>query len=928
MRIHPSLFFSLLSALILLSAQTSRASVVRNGDHYLEWIGEGEFKGMAATAWLPDPAHVTRGFVLRPCHGRPPGSDNRDWARAPLTSIEGIPGEGAMTKRLAARYGFGVIGLAHFPGDEHWQEGGDAGRSKQGRSTRAIMHMLEEFATLGLPEFVNAPLLSFGGSHAGVASWSLACAIPDRMLAVAPNDPMACLPAIMPRPAFEVPVFISQGPLANGQDDNEERSLRESRLHGARTAYANIEAMGHEDGPTFDLVFPFLEAAIRLRLSAEANPQLGPVTLRPIPLEQGWLADGDFRAGLITIAPYATYPGDRATAFWLPEKSLAHTYRGLASYGSPHVLRASVGDGRRLGMTRPHSLMEPDRPVANDAKAFDALARPGQTLELTVEEKRGSPEPVTDWTRIEFFRDGESLGAVTSGAPTLRVALADSGRLFQTFTALVTHTDGTVRATRFGATLAVESENPAPLLPPIPRAPLVTAAPLHFANGLKIGEVGVTQAIVWTRLTAVPDMIANGRTFATDARNASAHDQLAGHPLDEFTGAVPGSPGEVRLVYWPNREESGAQRTAWVPVTAARDFTHQFELRSLRAALRYHVRVEARSGPGHPVTAHLTGSFKTLPRPTNPAPVTFAVTTCQDYPRRDDPANGHRIYASLLALKPDFLIHTGDIEYYDKAMPWATRLDLARYKWNRLYALPFQREFHRFVPTYFMKDDHDTLKDDCWPGQTYGELTWAQGLATFREQVPMGEKTYRTIRVGRDAQLWLLEGRDYRTANDQPDGPGKTILGAEQMKWLRETIVASDATFKFVVSPTPIVGPDRSGKNDSYANRGFTHEGNQLRAFLAAQKNLVVLCGDRHWQYHSVDPVTGLQEFDCGPASVAHAGGFGESDRTPAHRFLSITAGFLTVTVDRPGDRPRTVIRHHDVAGKVVYEFTLPPATR
>ena len=32
--------------------------------------------------------------------------------------------------------------------------------------------------------------------------------------------------------------------------------------------------------------------------------------------------------------------------------------------------------------------------------------------------------------------------------------------------------------------------------------------------------------------------------------------------------------------------------------------------------------------------------------------------------------------------------------------------------------------FKREVSSYFIKDDHDTLKNDAWPGQTYGELTW------------------------------------------------------------------------------------------------------------------------------------------------------------------------------------------------------------
>lgn len=81
----------------------------------------------------------------------------------------------------------------------------------------------------------------------------------------------------------------------------------------------------------------------------------------------------------------------------------------------------------------------------------------------------------------------------------------------------------------------------------------------------------------------------------------------------------------------------------------------------------------------------------------------------------------------------------------------------------------------------------------------------------------------------------------------------------------------------------------------------------------------MVFCGDRHWQYHSVDPATGIEEFDCGPASDEHAGGSPGLD--PAyHRFHRLKGGFLSATVQRIDDHPRLIVRLHDVGGRVVYE--------
>lgn len=382
-----------------------------------------------------------------------------------------------------------------------------------------------------------------------------------------------------------------------------------------------------------------------------------------------------------------------------------------------------------------------------------------------------------------------------------------------------------------------------------------------------------------------------------------------------------GASGSVRLRY---KTGDGAETTTpWMAVDPQRDFTIQFHLTDLKPSAAYTISAEGRAPGEEGHTAICTGGFTTAPLPNDATPIRFVVVTCHDFPRRDDGERGHLIYPVIIRLNPRFLVHTGDIEYYDKPGPWAKSSELARFKWNRLYSLENQRDFHRRFASYFMKDDHDTLKNDCWPGQTYGDLTWDQGLAIFREQFPLGEKPYRTFRWGKDLQIWMLEGRDFRSPNNMPDGPDKTLLGAEQKKWLFETMRASDAAFRILISPTPIVGPDRSNKCDNLANKGFNHEGDEVRAFLSKLPGTYVICGDRHWQYVSRDEASGLTEFSCGPGWDSHAGGFSMNNRTPEHRFLCIKGGFLSVDVDRVEDKPRIAFRHHDVHGKLVHEETL-----
>lgn len=444
----------------------------------------------------------------------------------------------------------------------------------------------------------------------------------------------------------------------------------------------------------------------------------------------------------------------------------------------------------------------------------------------------------------------------------------------------------------------------------------------HQAMGTRAGEVTDQSAIVWTRITKEPVRNTDGVVIPGRAQNYKGQLPKADVPAAQLEGACPGMAGRVRLRYGTKEDLSDAIVTDWVDVTEATDFIHQFQLSGLKPAANYHYESET-TGPDGKPHAGFRGTFQTASEKTTTTNLTFCVMTCQGYPDRGHP-DGHSIYPSMQALKPSFACLTGDLVYYDNDMPRATSPELARYHWERMFSLPRLVDFNSHVATYWLKDDHDTLDNDSWPGGTMGSLTFAEGQRIFRQQAPMADgPTYRTFRWGRDLQIWLTEGRDFRSPNKMPDGPDKTIWGKEQKAWFERTVKESDATWKILISPTPLVGPDRGGKNDNHANEGFQHEGDEIRAWLKANvpDNFLVICGDRHWQYHSVHPETGLHEFCPGAASSEHAGGSPGND--PAyHRFHLVKGGFVSTTLSRDGEKSRITFRHHDVNGRVVYEWS------
>jgi alkaline phosphatase D len=461
--------------------------------------------------------------------------------------------------------------------------------------------------------------------------------------------------------------------------------------------------------------------------------------------------------------------------------------------------------------------------------------------------------------------------------------------------------------------------------------------PPYNALGERVGEVTDHSAIVHTRLTAAPTRNEHGYSFPIWTHNLSREQRLEvrapdGMSVAQLEGACPGKAGQVRLLHSARADLARATPSEWFEVSPTTDFTHAFTLDGLQPDTAYSYAVEMRLPNGTATRRGRPGRFRTAPPLHQWSPVRFAAITCQDYACRDH-SGGFKTYASMKQVAPAFLVSTGDNVYYDIDLPMATSVELARYHWHRMYSQPLRMEFFKIIPGYWMKDDHDSFEDDDWqnrPPLRVAPMTWQDLAPVFPEQVPIGMKPYRNFRWGKGLEIWLVETRDFRSPNSDPDGPSKTIWGPEQKAWLKRTLLASDASFRVLLTPDCIVGPGGEpgrarfelpeGGADSQGDGGFAHEGREFRHWVRENKlaNLVVVNGDRHWQYHSVDPESGLNEFSCGPVSDSHATHFPYDLKY--HRFLRIKGGFLTVSLEGTEERPRLLVQHHEVDGQIVHK--------
>ncbi len=455
-------------------------------------------------------------------------------------------------------------------------------------------------------------------------------------------------------------------------------------------------------------------------------------------------------------------------------------------------------------------------------------------------------------------------------------------------------------------------------------APAQTAAPA-LGMGQLCGEVTTASAVLQARLSAGTKLAA---------------------------GDLPGARGWGRFELAASPQFTNSTFTPWAEATPERDFIIKQAVTGLKPATRYHYRLVYGPGRDSARTAPAC-AFRTLGGGASVEPVSIAVVTGMNYafyhhgttgipPRPDaDPAVGYPALASMLKLAPDYFVGTGDNVYYDAPPAASARTEAAmRRKWHEQFVQSRFHDLFASVATYWEKDDHDYRYNDAdLTGKTKpsNEL----GRRVFFEQLPLADFSdaqfipYRTFRVSKDLQIWLTEGREFRSPNAMPDGPNKTLWGLKQREWLKRTLLASDATFKILISPTALIGPDTAAKLDSHANlKGFYTEGREFIGWLKKEKllerNFYVICGDRHWQYHSIDP-SGLEEF-CTGALVRENGVVGafpgqrhSNDpegkiRQPYHPREPM-GGYLILSVRPAQDgKPATAtVNFYDEEGKAIY---------
>lgn len=346
--------------------------------------------------------------------------------------------------------------------------------------------------------------------------------------------------------------------------------------------------------------------------------------------------------------------------------------------------------------------------------------------------------------------------------------------------------------------------------------------------------------------------------------------------------------GGVTAAYGP--AGVGPASTVELDVRRAGDWTAKTRLSGLRPATRYRYRVRAGA-------AEVGGEFVTAPPDDSPIPVRFVWSGDLGGGGVCRPREGsHPIFDAMARRRPDFFLFVGDTIYADHLCRGPAVARGANFRATTLAGFRAKHRYYRGDPGMVrllrrtsvsaIWDDHEVRNDF-----DHSDPLMPAGRQAFLDYWPIlppaGEPTrlHRALRWGGLLEVFVLDTRQYRSANREPDGPGKTMLGDAQRRWLIDQVSASSAVWKVVVSSVSLSVPTGRTHRDSWSNAsvrgvpeadstGFAVERDAIIHTFRQRgvRNLVVLTADLHHAEvirHRPAPEFRFHEFIAGPLAAS-----------------------------------------------------------
>ena len=288
---------------------------------------------------------------------------------------------------------------------------------------------------------------------------------------------------------------------------------------------------------------------------------------------------------------------------------------------------------------------------------------------------------------------------------------------------------------------------------------------------------------------------------------------------------------------------------------------------------------------------------------------------------------------------PHFMLWLGDNLYLRPNGKFLSEADFdsvarmeARYRDVRKMDM-FQKLFAA-THHYAIWDDHDFGPNDSF--RTFPLK--ADSLRLFRQYWPnpdMGSTSLPgtwTMFSHQDADFFLLDDRFYRDDEKADASESKTMFGAEQLAWLKQSLRQSKATFKLVANGSQLLSEHDNGTLSGW--HSYKTERDSFLAWLAREKipGLFFLSGDRHnTQVFRLkqDGAPVVYEFSCSPFT-SRLSKLSKRDRANPY-FVGALAvekrNFGTLEFSGQGDARKLIARCFDSNGAQQWQRVLASAS-
>ncbi len=417
-------------------------------------------------------------------------------------------------------------------------------------------------------------------------------------------------------------------------------------------------------------------------------------------------------------------------------------------------------------------------------------------------------------------------------------------------------------------------------------------------------------------------------------------------------GVTPGEVTSSSALLWGKATKSGKyslqvarngkfkkKTTQSVVAKKGHDNTVQKRVKHLKPNTKYWFRFVGKHGKRSDV-----GTFRTAPKPKQNATIRFAWSGDQDFnsePGKTTPYwNNGEVLSRMKAERNNFNVMLGDTIYSDSEVPGRLQpIALSvKQKWEK-YKINLANKnlqaLRRSAGFYSHWDDHEFVNDFSPAENSFdndvnvnGRTLYNRGQQAFRDYAPVSwskqNGIYRTVRWGRNLEVFFLDQRSFRSANadanhvcDNPQtgspdlaptapqstrtvfsaltpslaapvspacldtirSPNRTYLGKRQLQRFLKDVKSSTARFKVIMNELPIqqyyiLPYDRW--------EGFESERQRVLTELQGVKNLIFLTTDVHAtlvndaRFQTLESGgaknSGIMDVTVGPVATANFG--------------------------------------------------------